>query len=136
MSTQTDVPIPDVVIVGAGPTGLMLAGDLAAASVRVVVLDRTAEPVESPKGNGVVGRAALELRRRKLLQGTGLRVMRPTRFPFGPLTLESGCSAVRCMCSRCRSTGWSTCWQSAPYALARQSCADTRSPVSNRTTPV
>ncbi len=90
MSTQIDTSVLDVVVVGAGPTGLLLAGDLAAAGVRAVVLDRAAEPVQTPKGNGVVGRAALELRRRKLLRGTGLRVVRPPRFRFGPLTLELG----------------------------------------------
>jgi 2-polyprenyl-6-methoxyphenol hydroxylase-like FAD-dependent oxidoreductase len=90
MSTLTDASVLDVVVVGAGPTGLLLAGDLAGAGVRVAVLDRTAEPVQIPKGNGVVGRAALELRRRKLLRGTGLRVVRPPRFRFGPFTLELG----------------------------------------------
>ena len=90
MSAQTDASILDVIVVGAGPTGLLLAGDLAAAGVRAVVLDRAAEPVQTPKGNGVVGRAALELRRRKLLRGTGLRVVRPPRFRFGPFTLELG----------------------------------------------
>ncbi|MEV0133004.1 FAD-dependent monooxygenase [Dactylosporangium sp. NPDC050688] len=88
MSTKADTL--GVVVVGAGPTGLLLAGDLAAAGVRVVVLDRNAEPVQTPKGNGVVGRAVLELRRRKLLRGTGLRVVRPPRFRFGPFTLELG----------------------------------------------
>lgn len=33
----------DVLVVGAGPTGLLLAGDLAAAGVRVVVLEKRAE---------------------------------------------------------------------------------------------
>src|SRR5262245_46856877 len=33
----------DVLIVGAGPTGLLLAGDLAAAGVPVTVLDRRTE---------------------------------------------------------------------------------------------
>ncbi|WP_433617618.1 FAD-dependent monooxygenase [Dactylosporangium sp. CA-139114] len=90
MSTQTAASVLDVLVVGAGPTGLMLAGDLAAAGVRVVVLDRADEPVRTPKGNGVVGRAVLELRRRGLLRGTGLRVLRPPRFRFGPLTLALG----------------------------------------------
>ena len=90
MSTQIDTSVLDVVVVGAGPTGLLLAGDLAAAGVRAVGPAPAAEPVQTPKGNGVVGRAALELRRRKLLRGTGLRVVRPPRFRFGPLTLELG----------------------------------------------
>jgi 2-polyprenyl-6-methoxyphenol hydroxylase-like FAD-dependent oxidoreductase len=40
MSSHTDV-----VVVGAGPTGLMLAGDLAEAGVRVTVLERRARGV-------------------------------------------------------------------------------------------
>ncbi|MEU1373953.1 FAD-dependent monooxygenase [Streptomyces triculaminicus] len=42
MSLRTE-PTADVLVVGAGPTGLLLAGDLAAAGVRVVVLERRAE---------------------------------------------------------------------------------------------
>jgi 2-polyprenyl-6-methoxyphenol hydroxylase-like FAD-dependent oxidoreductase len=87
MSNQTDT---DVVIVGAGPTGLMLAGELAQAGVRTTVLDRNEQPVTIPKGNGVVGRSALELRSRGLLRGTGLRAVRARRFRFGPSTLELG----------------------------------------------
>ncbi|MEW9555882.1 FAD-dependent monooxygenase [Nonomuraea sp. NPDC050783] len=41
-----DVTTADVVIVGAGPTGLLLAGDLAGAGVRVTVIERRTE--ESP----------------------------------------------------------------------------------------
>jgi 2-polyprenyl-6-methoxyphenol hydroxylase-like FAD-dependent oxidoreductase len=90
MSTQTDTVYAAVVIIGAGPTGLFLAGELAAAGQRCVVLDRAAQPVQTPKGNGVVGRAVLELRRRKLLRGTGLRVVRPPQFRFGPFGLKLG----------------------------------------------
>jgi 2-polyprenyl-6-methoxyphenol hydroxylase-like FAD-dependent oxidoreductase len=90
VSTQTDNTVHEVVIVGAGPTGLMLAGELAAAGIRPVVLDRAAAPAQTPKGNGVVGRGALELKRRGVLNGTGLHVVRPPRFSFGPLTLELG----------------------------------------------
>lgn len=90
VSTQTDNTVHDVVIVGAGPTGLMLAGELAAAGIRPVVLDRATAPAQTPKGNGVVGRGALELKRRGVLRGTGLRVVRAPRFPFGPLTLRLG----------------------------------------------
>src|SRR5262245_46333607 len=90
MSIQTDTARQDVVIIGAGPTGLMLAGELAAAGMGAVVLDRAAEPVLTPKGNGVVGRSVLELKKRNLLPGTGLRVVRPPRFRFGPFALELG----------------------------------------------
>jgi 2-polyprenyl-6-methoxyphenol hydroxylase-like FAD-dependent oxidoreductase len=37
-----------------------------------------------------VGLAVRELRRRRLLRGTGLRVVRPPRYGFGSLTLEFG----------------------------------------------
>ena len=88
MSTQVDGPW--VVVVGAGPTGLFLAGELADAGVPTVVLDRVPSPVTSPQGNGVAGRAAVELQRRGVLDGAGLRVVRTPRFRFGPLTLDLG----------------------------------------------
>jgi 2-polyprenyl-6-methoxyphenol hydroxylase-like FAD-dependent oxidoreductase len=47
----------DVVIVGAGPTGLMLAGELLLAGVRPVVLDRLPEPAGQTKALGILGRA-------------------------------------------------------------------------------
>ncbi|MFS0897661.1 FAD-dependent monooxygenase [Mycolicibacterium litorale] len=49
---MTDVP---VVISGAGPTGLMVACELALAGVRPVVLERLPAPSEEPKANGLVG---------------------------------------------------------------------------------
>ena len=80
----------DVIVVGAGPVGLLLAGELAAAGVRALVLERAPLPAEMPKANGVVGRAAVELHRRGVLRGTRLRVVRPPRYRFGPFTLELG----------------------------------------------
>jgi 2-polyprenyl-6-methoxyphenol hydroxylase-like FAD-dependent oxidoreductase len=90
MSRQTDDHDHDVIVVGAGPAGLLLAAELAAAGVRPLVLERAAHPARTPKANGVVGRAAVELRQRGLLRGTGLRVRRPPRFHYGPFTLHLG----------------------------------------------
>jgi len=45
----------DVVIVGAGPNGLLLAGELALAGVRPVVLERLPQPSPELKANGIVG---------------------------------------------------------------------------------
>ena len=90
MSIQTDDCVHDVIVVGAGPVGLLLAAELAATGAHPVVLERLAQPAETPKANGVVGRAAVELRRRGVLRGTGLRVVRPPRFGYGPFTLNLG----------------------------------------------
>lgn len=80
----------EVTIVGAGPIGLLLAGELAAHDIRVVVLERDVAPSTIPKANGIVGHAAVELARRGILSGTGLRVVSPPRFQFGPLPLKLG----------------------------------------------
>lgn len=53
-------------------------------------MSSSSAPADVPKANGVVGRAAVELRKRGILKGTGLRVVRAPRFPFGPLTLRLG----------------------------------------------
>jgi 2-polyprenyl-6-methoxyphenol hydroxylase-like FAD-dependent oxidoreductase len=90
MSTSIQTDAPPIVIVGAGPTGLLLAGELADAGVRVIVLEREAQPATMPKANGIVGRAAVELARRGVLRGSGLRIVRPPRFLFGTLALRLG----------------------------------------------
>ena len=41
--------------VGAGPTGLMLAGELRLAGVRPLVLERQPQPRNTPKANGLGG---------------------------------------------------------------------------------
>lgn len=54
----------DVVIAGAGPNGLLLAGELALAGIRPVVLEQLPGPSAELKANGIVGQAvrALDLR--------------------------------------------------------------------------
>ena len=47
----------DVVIAGAGPNGLMLAGELGLAGIRPVVLDPMPGPNPEPRANGIVGQA-------------------------------------------------------------------------------
>jgi 2-polyprenyl-6-methoxyphenol hydroxylase-like FAD-dependent oxidoreductase len=90
MDTQIETTHLNVAIIGAGPTGLLLAGELAARGIRVAVLERSLVPDISPKGNGIVGRASVELAERGVFAGTKLKPVRPKRFQFGPLPLSLG----------------------------------------------
>ncbi|WP_326442071.1 FAD-dependent monooxygenase [Streptomyces sp. H27-D2] len=56
----------DVVVVGAGPVGLMLAAELRLAGGAPVVLERLAEPTSEPRARGVGPLAAEALGRRGL----------------------------------------------------------------------
>ncbi|HEV7712773.1 MAG TPA: FAD-dependent monooxygenase [Asanoa sp.] len=56
----------DVVVVGAGPVGLLLAAELSLAGVRPIVVERLAAPSEEPKARGIGVLAAEALRRRGL----------------------------------------------------------------------
>ncbi|MDF5753223.1 FAD-dependent monooxygenase [Spongiactinospora sp. TRM90649] len=81
----------DVVIVGAGPTGLLLACELRLAGLRPVVLERRPEPSELPKANGLGGQIIRLLDQRGLLgrlsEGSPYSGPVP-RYPFGPIPLE------------------------------------------------
>src|SRR5215470_251945 len=89
----------DVLVVGAGPTGLMLAGDLAAAGVECTVLERRADEANTTRAFGVHARTLEELDARGVaddLVATGTKVDQlglfgslsidlatlPTRFPY------------------------------------------------------
>ncbi|MEV4559487.1 FAD-dependent monooxygenase [Kitasatospora sp. NPDC049285] len=96
----------DVLVVGAGPTGLLLAGDLAAAGLRVVLLEKRAEESNLTRAFAVHARTLEQLDARGLadeLIATGqvmpsLRVFGrlrvdlaglPSRFPFVLVTPQS-----------------------------------------------
>jgi 2-polyprenyl-6-methoxyphenol hydroxylase-like FAD-dependent oxidoreductase len=88
-ATEPAASTAQVVIVGAGPVGLMLACELGRAGIRPLVLERAVEPSAMPKGNGLVGEIAAVLKRRGLLRGEkGLHAIPLPRYAFGPLPLR------------------------------------------------
>ncbi|MET7642534.1 FAD-dependent monooxygenase [Streptomyces sp. NPDC005426] len=81
----------DVIIVGAGPTGLMLAGELRTADVRPLLLERQQQLRETPRANGVGGQILELLRYRGMLADLHAAATDPhpaPRFPFGDVHLD------------------------------------------------
>ncbi len=82
----------DVIVVGAGPTGLMLACELRLAGVRTVVLERRPQLGDIRKSNALVGQILQLLQFRGLLErleaaspGSGHSV---SGYPFGNVYLH------------------------------------------------
>ncbi|QES39596.1 monooxygenase [Streptomyces venezuelae] len=78
-TTGTDGPdVTDVIVVGAGPAGLMLAGELRLGGARVTLLERLPEPTGQSRGLGFTARAMEVFDQRGLLprfgQGPSLEV--------------------------------------------------------------
>ncbi|MFE9255384.1 FAD-dependent monooxygenase [Streptomyces sp. NPDC006879] len=69
--TDATVTNADVIVVGAGPTGLMLAGELSLGGARVVVLERLARPTMQSRGLGFTARTMEEFDQRGLLPRWG-----------------------------------------------------------------
>lgn len=87
-STDADA---DVVIVGAGPTGLMLAAELHLCGARPVVLERKAQRRDIPKAGGLGGQILELLRYRGLFERFEAACTDPIpapRFPFGGVHLD------------------------------------------------
>lgn len=81
----------DVIIVGAGPTGLMLAGELRTAGVRSLLLERRPHLRETPRANGLGGQVLELLRFRGMLTELHEAATDPhpaPRFPFGNVHLD------------------------------------------------
>jgi 2-polyprenyl-6-methoxyphenol hydroxylase-like FAD-dependent oxidoreductase len=82
----------DVIIVGAGPTGLMLAAELCLAGVRPLILERQPRPRETPKASGFNGQIVELLRYRGLLDRIEAASARPVGAargaPFGGIELD------------------------------------------------
>jgi 2-polyprenyl-6-methoxyphenol hydroxylase-like FAD-dependent oxidoreductase len=81
----------DVIIVGAGPTGLMLAGELRLADVRPLVLEQRAQLEGTPRASGLNGRILELLRYRGLLDrfAAASRGLVPApAIPFGGMQLD------------------------------------------------
>ncbi|WP_327139807.1 FAD-dependent monooxygenase [Nocardia sp. NBC_01327] len=81
----------DVIIAGAGPAGLMLAGELCLAGVRPVVLERYPQPRDTPKASGIGGQILNLLRYRDLLdrfEAAASDPHPPPRFPFGGVHVD------------------------------------------------
>ncbi|MBE3203657.1 MULTISPECIES: FAD-dependent monooxygenase [Parafrankia] len=88
----------EVIIVGAGPTGLMLAAELRLAGVRPLVLERQPLPQETPKANGFSGQILELMRYRGLLERVEAASVGPIhtapRIQFGGVHLDLSHLAV------------------------------------------
>jgi bifunctional hydroxylase/dehydrase len=77
----------DVIVVGAGPTGLMLAAELRLAGVTVIVVDRQTEPMQQSRALGFSARTIEEFDQRGLLPRFGDLQTIPVGH-FGGLPLD------------------------------------------------
>src|SRR5947209_10218265 len=77
----------DVIIVGAGPTGLMLAGELRLAGIEAIVAERLADPMRQSRALGFSARTMEEFGQRGLLREFGDLGVLPVGH-FGGMPLD------------------------------------------------
>ncbi|MFD3420927.1 FAD-dependent monooxygenase [Streptomyces decoyicus] len=77
-------PAADVVVVGGGPVGMLLAAELALRQVRVVVLERAERTADEPRAGTLHARTVQSLARRGVLHGglPGASAQERTSTPF------------------------------------------------------
>ena len=81
----------DVIVVGAGPTGLMLACELGLAGVRPLVLERHPRIRDIPKAGGLSGQIIELLRYRGELErfeAAGTAAVAAPRLPWGGMHID------------------------------------------------
>ncbi|WP_110180982.1 FAD-dependent oxidoreductase [Nocardioides solisilvae] len=81
----------EVVVVGAGPTGLMLAWELARAGVRTLLLERRQQPSQVARAGGLAGQVLQLLHHRGVLEAFRAESPvpePPPHFPFGGIHLD------------------------------------------------
>jgi 2-polyprenyl-6-methoxyphenol hydroxylase-like FAD-dependent oxidoreductase len=91
MTAPDGTATADVVIVGGGPTGLMLAAELRLGGASPVVLERLPEISQIPKGNGLIGQIVPTLEYRGLagrFRAEATYTGPVPQFAFGSLQLD------------------------------------------------
>jgi 2-polyprenyl-6-methoxyphenol hydroxylase-like FAD-dependent oxidoreductase len=77
----------EVIVVGAGPVGLLLAGELRLGGVRVTVLERLTEPTTESRASALHARTMEFFDQRGLLDGLSLPNLPHGHFGGIPLDL-------------------------------------------------